>query len=293
MGGMGIFWEARPDLKRKPCKAHVVGNAYFNPERSGAHCIMQNKQQNVSKEPGVVQSRSHRSETWNKWRQMSCGVIIQPGALLLDLAFGLKSPTVDDSLLVALYLCPIQYFITRGVNRLNWSDGWFVLMKHHIVHRVRTAKGQRLFLILSIDWKDWSKQQGVLQKAMGEKYAGRKRKRSSDKMKKKNWKRSGYFIGNLCGSGGWNEGNQKMRAKRGTGEECEACREMQQTGEGDTNWGVCSVGSKGIFSVSFSWIEKKRTDVRHVCVGVKSILFLYVRNLSVLIQKPEPKKWGS
>lgn len=85
-----------------------------------------------------------------------------------------------------------------------------------------------------------------------------------------------------------------MRAKRGMEEEeCEACGEMQQTVEGDTNWGVCSVSLNGIFIISFSWIEKMFTDIRCVCVSIKSILFLYVRNLSVLIQKPEPKKWGS
>lgn len=61
---------------------------------------------------------------------------------------------MDGALLVAPYLSPIQYFITLAVNRLNRSDGWFVLTIHHTVHKVHTAKGQLLFLILSIDWKD-------------------------------------------------------------------------------------------------------------------------------------------
>lgn len=65
-----------------------------------------------------------------------------------------------------------------------------------------------------------------------------------------------------------------MRAKRGMEEECEPCREMRQTQEGDTNWGVCSVSLKGIFIASFSWIEKTFTDVRSVCADVKSVLFI-------------------
>lgn len=81
-----------------------------------------------------------------------------------------------------------------------------------------------------------------------------------------------------------------MRVKTEMEEECEACREMHQTEEGDTNWGVCSVSLKGIFIVSFGWIEKMFTDVRSVSVSVKYILT--PRNLSVLTQKPEWKKYG-
>lgn len=65
-----------------------------------------------------------------------------------------------------------------------------------------------------------------------------------------------------------------MRAK-GEMEECEPCREMQQTEEGDTNWGVCSVSLKGIFIALFSWIEKTFTDVRSVCADVKSVLLAF------------------
>lgn len=184
MGGMGIFWEARPFLKEGPAKLACLETHAFNTEFYMAHCVMQNKWQNVSKEPEAVQSRSHRSETRNKWRQMSCGVKIQSGALLLDQAFGWKSPIVDGALLVAPYLSPIQYFITLGVNRLNWSDAWFVFTIHHTVHGVHTAKGQSLFLILSIDWKDWSKQQAVLLKALGEKLC-RKKKENAVQTKRK------------------------------------------------------------------------------------------------------------
>lgn len=66
-----------------------------------------------------------------------------------------------------------------------------------------------------------------------------------------------------------------MRAKGEMEEECEPCREMQQTEEGDTNWGVCSVSLKGIFITLFSWIEKTFTDVRSVCAGVKSVLLAF------------------
>lgn len=61
---------------------------------------------------------------------------------------------MHDALLVVLYLSPIQYFIIPGVSRLKRSNGWGVLTIHQTVHRVHTAKGQRFFLILSIDWKD-------------------------------------------------------------------------------------------------------------------------------------------
>lgn len=73
-------------------------------------------------------------------------------------------PVVDGTPLVAPYLGPIQYFITLSVNRLNRSDGWCILTIRHTGHGVHTAKGRRFFLILNIDWKDWSKQQALLQK---------------------------------------------------------------------------------------------------------------------------------
>lgn len=60
---------------------------------------------------------------------------------------------MHGALLVALYLSPIQYFIIPGVSRLKRSDGWWILTIRHTVHWVHTAKGQRFFLILSIDWK--------------------------------------------------------------------------------------------------------------------------------------------
>lgn len=87
-------------------------------------------------------------KTHELWRQ------ILSAAVLSEQVFGWKSPFVNGALLVARSLSPIQYFIILGVNRLNRSDGWCVSMIRHTVHGVHTAKGQRFFLILSIDWKD-------------------------------------------------------------------------------------------------------------------------------------------
>lgn len=66
-----------------------------------------------------------------------------------------------------------------------------------------------------------------------------------------------------------------MRAKEEMEEECEPCREKQQTEEGDTNWCVCSVSLKGIFIALFSWIEKTFKNVRSVCADVKSVLLAF------------------
>lgn len=100
---------------------------------------------------------------------------------------------MHGALLVALYLSPIQYFIIPGVSRLKRSDGWWVLTIRHTVHWVHTAKGQRFFLILSIDWKDRSKEQAVLQKKLWERTM--QRGEGKRKIIRKN---SGYLC-NVCG----------------------------------------------------------------------------------------------
>lgn len=91
MGGMGIFWEARPYLEEIPTTLTWLEIHAFSMERSAAHCsrIMQNKWWNVEnvaltrvKEPEEVQSRSEHSkepvatmeQTRNPWRRTSCGI---------------------------------------------------------------------------------------------------------------------------------------------------------------------------------------------------------------------------
>lgn len=83
MGGMGIFWEARPYLEEIPATLTWLEIHAFSTERSAAHCsrFMQNKWRNVEnvaltrvKETEEVQSRSEHFDTRNPWRRTSCGV---------------------------------------------------------------------------------------------------------------------------------------------------------------------------------------------------------------------------
>lgn len=161
---------------------------------------MQNKWQNVDyvaltrfkgNRGGSLKIPSLRDKKQMKTNELWCQIL--SGAVLSDQAFGWKAPFVHGALLVALYLSPIQYFIIPGVSRLKRSDGWWVLTIRHTVHWVHTAKGQRFFLILSIDWKDWSKEQAVLQKKLWERTM--QRGEGKRKIIRKN---SGYLC-NVCG----------------------------------------------------------------------------------------------
>lgn len=196
MGGMGIFQEARPYLPEIPARLDIHA---FRTEVSGllfpyhakwmAECRLQPSHQIQRNQRRFTRDPiASRQETNEDKRAMVSNTIV-----LSDQAFGWKAPFVHGALLVALYLSPIQYFIIPGVSRLKRSDGWCVLTIHHTVHRVHTAKGQCFFLILSIDWKDWSKQQAVLQKKLWE------RTMQGGEGRRKIIRESSGYLCNACG----------------------------------------------------------------------------------------------
>lgn len=171
-GRNGNFLKGKPYFNESPAKPAWLERHAFSTERSVANCVRQKKKIKNSRMVGRNQSWfgrddiTQRQETnEDKWVVQSkynrvLYFFVGPGFWLKITNCGWRaaSCTLSES---------TQYFIMLGVNRLNRSDGWFVLTIHRTVHKVHTAKGQRLFLILSIDWKDWSKTASCITQSSG------------------------------------------------------------------------------------------------------------------------------
>lgn len=171
MGGMGIFWEANR-ISTKALQSPRGWKDMLLAQRGQRLTVSCKKKKKNSRMVGRNQrwfSRddiAQRQETnEDKWVVQS--KYNQVLFFLLDQGFWLKITNCGWRAVSCTLSESTQYFIMLGVNRLNRSDGWFVLTIHRTVHKVHTAKGQRLFLILSIDWKDWSKTASCITQSSG------------------------------------------------------------------------------------------------------------------------------
>lgn len=169
MGGMGIFWEANR-ISTKALQSPRGWKDMLLAQR-GQRLTVSCKKKKIEWLEGARGGSVEMTSLWDK-KQMKTNELSSQNTIrcfffVVGPGFWLKITNCGWRAVSCTLSESTQYFIMLGVNRLNRSDGWFVLTIHRAVHKVHTAKGQRLFLILSIDWKDWSKTASCITQSSG------------------------------------------------------------------------------------------------------------------------------